>query len=164
MEEKPARIPKIHEHAETKSHHPRSLPEKKSYGLAVFFSVIHYLGVIATTTALVIIFLEPSPLAVPFILGGLSFNTVTWLVAYLKRRATFCPLCKGTPLANSGARTHRQAVRVFPFTHGTTAVLSILATHQFRCMYCGLDFDLLKTPSRRLPGAKAAEAAANKAP
>lgn len=151
-------------YAERKSHHARSLPSKTPYETAVFFSVIHYLGVVATATAFVIFFAEPSELAVYYILGGLSFSAVTWLVAHLKRRSALCPLCKGTPLASSGARPHKRAVRVLPCNHGTTAVLSILATRKFCCMYCGSDFDLLKTPSRRLQGGRSAEALSHKMP
>jgi hypothetical protein len=162
MQRKPAKPQRIVEHAETKAHHARSLPSRRPYDMAVLFCVIHYLGIIATVTAFVIFFREPSLLAVRFIVGGLIFCAITWLIAYLKRRSTFCPLCKGTPLANSGARTHKNAVRIFPFSHGVTAVFSILATRRFSCMYCGSDFDLLRPPSHRLLGGKAAESLPNK--
>ncbi|MEX1115212.1 MAG: hypothetical protein WEB53_08175 [Akkermansiaceae bacterium] len=157
MQKKPVKPQRPVEHAERKAHHARSLPSRRPYDIAVGFCVIHFLGIIATVTALVIFFCQPSQLAVRFIVGGLIFCAITWLIAYLKRRSALCPLCKGTPLANSGARTHKKAVRIFPFNHGITAVLSILATHKFRCMYCASDFDLLRQPSRHLLGGKAGE-------
>lgn len=125
----------------------RSLPSSKAFTIAVFFSAIHYLGLIATVTAFAAFFVYPSQLATKVIVGSVIFSAVTWLIAFFRRRCAYCPLCKGTPLINSGALAHSRAVRIPPFNHGTSATLSIIATHTFRCMYCGSDFDLLKTPS-----------------
>ncbi|MEO8617690.1 MAG: hypothetical protein ABI600_21355 [Luteolibacter sp.] len=121
--------------------------------------MIHFLGIVATITALVSFIRQPSELATNIIIGGIIFSAVTWFLAFFKRRATFCPLCKGTPLINSGALTHSKAIHIFPFNHGTTATFSIIATQRFRCMYCGSDFDLLKPPSRLLVGGKAGDEA-----
>ena len=129
--------------------HARSLPSKRAFNVAVFFSALHFLGLIMTVTALVLFFLEPSPLARNLILGGIGFSVKTWLIAFFKRRWAYCPLCKGTPLINSGARPHSRAKRVPPFSHGVSATLSIIATQTFRCMYCGSKFDLLKRSSHR---------------
>lgn len=126
---------------------PRSLPSSRPFTVAVVWSALHYLGVITTVTAFALFFKEQSQLAVKVIVGGLAFSVVTWLVAFFKRRSAFCPLCKGTPLINSGALAHSRAVRFYPFNHGVTSTISIIATQTFRCMYCGSDFDLLKTPS-----------------
>ncbi len=128
----------------------RSLPSRKPFDRAVLLSMIHFFGVIATLTALVAYLVEPGQLASRIFVGGVVFSALTWLLAYFKRRATFCPLCKGTPLVNSGAHTHKKAVRLYPFNHGVSATLSIIATQKFRCMYCGSDYDLLKPPSHML--------------
>ncbi len=117
--------------------------------MAAFFSALHYLGCITTITAFVLFFMDPSQLAMKVILGGLLFSVLTWLVALFKRRAAQCPLCKGTPLINSGALAHSKATRIPPFNHGVSATLSVIATQTFRCMYCGSDYDLLKIPSHR---------------
>ncbi len=129
----------------------RSLPSARPFRVAVFFTTIHYLGIVATITALVAFFLEPTQAASRIFIGGMLFSAVTWLIAFFKRRGTYCPLCKGTPLINTGARTHARAQRLLPFNHGVTATLSIIAMQKFRCMYCGSDYDLLK-PSSRLHG------------
>lgn len=100
-----------------------------------------------TVTAFVLFFMEPSQLATQVILCGIAFSVVTWIIAFFKRRSAHCPLCKGTPLINSGALAHSKATRIYPLNHGVSATLSIIATQTFRCMYCGSDFDLLKTPS-----------------
>ncbi|RYD22949.1 MAG: hypothetical protein EOP88_06100 [Verrucomicrobiaceae bacterium] len=123
------------------------MPSSRPFTVAVVWSALHYLGVITTITAFALFFREQSQLAVKVILGALAFSVVTWLVAFFKRRTAFCPLCKGTPLINSGARAHSRARRIYPFNHGVSATFSILATQTFCCMYCGSDFDLLKTPS-----------------
>lgn len=130
----------------------RSLPSARPFRVAVFFSALQYLGLIVIVTALACFIAGTSRGASRILLGGMAFSAISWFIAFFKRRATHCPLCKGTPLMNSGARTHLRAFRVFPFSHGITATLSILATQRFRCMYCGSDFDLLKPPTRLLHG------------
>jgi hypothetical protein len=129
----------------------RSLPSARPFRVAVFFTSLHYLAILATLTALGMIITHPSQLASGFFVGGLVTGGITWLVAFFKRRSTTCPLCRGTPLLNTGARTHARAWRMFPLNHGTTAIVSILCCQRFRCMYCGSDYDLLK-PSSRLHG------------
>lgn len=133
-----------------KTFRSRSLPSRRSYDVAVLFSALHYFGIILTVTALVRFFIEPSMLATKFITGGLGFTAATWFIAFFKRRATHCPLCKGTPLIASGALAHSKAIKIPPFNAGVTATLSIIATQKFRCMYCGSDYDLLKKPSYML--------------
>jgi len=130
----------------------RSLPSSKPFRTAVFFTSIHYLGLVVSVTALACFFLEPSQEATRILVGGMAFSAFTWLIAFFKRRSTFCPLCKGTPLLNTGAHTHIRARRFLPLNHGTTAIFSIMSTQKFRCMYCGSDYDLLKPPTRLLHG------------
>lgn len=127
----------------------RSLRSKRQFYVTVSFSALHFLGLILTITALIFFVLKPSPLGRNFILGGIGFSVVTWLIAFFKRRDAHCPLCKGTPLINSGARPHTRAKLIPPFNHGVSATISIITTQTFRCMYCGSDFDLLKPPSHR---------------
>jgi hypothetical protein len=130
----------------------RSLPSAGPFRVAAVFFALHCLGLIGALTALYGFILEPTETASRILLGCMAFSALTWLISFFKRRSAHCPLCKGTPLANSGARTHLRAKRLLPFNHGVTATLSILAAQRFRCMYCGSDFDLLKPPSRPLRG------------
>lgn len=127
----------------------RSVPSKQPFLVAVFFTSLYFLGVIATVSSFTLVVARPSKLAMQVFVGSLAVCAVLWLVAFFKRRSAICPLCKGTPLCNSGARVHGRAVRLFPLNQGMTATLSILATQRFRCMYCGSDYDLLKTPASR---------------
>ena len=125
----------------------RSLPSSRTFTVAAIFSAFFYVGVITTVTSLVLFFISPSQIAVKIIMASMMFSLLAWLLAFFRRRSAHCPLCKGTPLVNTGALAHSRATRLFPFNHGTTATMSIIATQTFRCMYCGSDFDLLKTPS-----------------
>jgi uncharacterized membrane protein (UPF0136 family) len=134
------------------------VPSARPFRVAVFLTSLHFLGLIATVTALVGFFLQPSMLASRLLVAGIIFSALSWLIAYFKRRGVHCPLCKGTPLINSGALPHARARRIGPFNHGVSAVLSIMATQKFRCMYCGSDYDLLKPRTRLLHGVDDKEA------
>lgn len=132
----------------------RSVPDRQPYIRAVFFSAIHYMGILATATTLALFIMEPSHLATRVMVVCLGFTAVSWLIAYFKRRTTHCPLCKGTPLLDAGAIPHKNAVRYFPLNYGVSATLSIIAAQKFRCMYCGTGFDILKPPSHKRGGEK----------
>lgn len=130
----------------------RSVPSARPFRVAVFFTSLYLLSLIASVTALVGFLLQPSQLASRLLVAGIVFSAFTWLIAYFIRREVHCPLCKGTPLVNSGALPHTRARRIGPFNHGMSAVLSIMATQKFRCMYCGSEYDLLKPRTRLLHG------------
>lgn len=139
--EKPTRIP---------GERARSVPHRWSYISTVGVSVVHYLSIVGAVTTLILFFIQPSGLATKLFVLFLFSASITWFLAFLKRRNTYCPLCKGTPLINSGALAHQKATKIFPLNHGISATLCIIATQTFRCMYCGTLFDLLKTPSHKL--------------
>ena len=122
----------------------RSVHDKRPYQLAVFFMLVHYLCIVALITCVVIFLLNPRQASVPPLIGSIVATLFTWLVAFVKRRSVRCPLCKGSPLLDSGAVKHAKASRLRPFNYGTTAVLGILFLNRFRCMYCGTPFDLQK--------------------
>jgi hypothetical protein len=125
----------------------RSLPFSKPFTVAVIFSALHYLALISTLIAWSLFCGQRNEFALKMSLAAIGFSAITWFIAFFKRRAALCPLCRGTPLINSGALAHSRATRLPGLNHGVSATLSIIATQTFRCMYCGSDFDLLKTPS-----------------
>lgn len=133
--------------APSKVSRARSLPSSKPFNVAVFFSALHYLTLLALITSLVMFIDSPGILDTQLVVGSLIGAGFTWFIAFAKRRCAFCPLCKGTPLINSGARVHSRAKRLYPLNHGVSASISIIANQKFSCMYCGSEFDLLKTPS-----------------
>lgn len=124
-----------------------SVPRRNRFYQAVFLSAVNYLSILAALTTLAMFFVNPSPRATQVLVTCLFLLAATWLLAFFKRRSTHCPLCKGTPLINSGAIPHKNALKIWPCNHGVSATLSIIATQTFRCMYCGVAFDLMKTPS-----------------
>ncbi|MEK7948995.1 hypothetical protein [Luteolibacter soli] len=123
----------------------RSIHDKRPFQRAIFFTLLHYLCIIAFITCAVILFLHPEPMtmAKPLIASAIAV-AVSWLISYLRRRSARCPLCKGSSLLDSGAAKHAKAYRLRPFNYGTTAVLGILFLNRFRCMYCGTPYDLQK--------------------
>jgi len=127
----------------------RSLPVRSSFVWSTIWTALFFLGVFALLTCLVLFFSSPGRLTIKFLLGSLAFTIAAWTCSFIKRRETFCPLCRGTPLINSGARAHERAVRIPPLNHGITATVSILASQRFCCMYCGTTYDLLKPRRKR---------------
>ena len=126
----------------------RSIHNKQPFTTAVFFTLLHYLCLISLITCVVLLTLSSSKqtLVVPLV-ASLVASLVTWLIAFIRRRSARCPLCKGSPLIESGAVKHAKAYRLRPLNHGATAILGILFLNRFRCMYCGTSYDLLKRSS-----------------
>lgn len=126
----------------------RSIHNKQPFAIAVFFTLLHYLCVLGLITCIVILAISPTPRTViPPLVISFAASLVTWLISFLRRRSARCPLCKGSPLLESGAVKHSRAYRLPPLNHGATAVFGILFLNRFRCMYCGTPYDLLKKSS-----------------
>ena len=123
----------------------RSIHDKRPFRSAVFFTLVHYLCIIAFLTCVALLFLHPEPMAMAKpVVASMVAVAVSWIIAFLRRRSARCPLCKGSSLLDTGAVKHVKAYRLRPFNHGTTAVLGILSPNRFRCMYCGTPYDLQK--------------------
>ena len=118
--------------------------------MAGIFALLHYCGMIALVTTLVLFLMRPTDSARDVLIGCTIFFCLSAVISFFKRRHVLCPLCRGAPLVNSRARVHAKFRRIFPFGYGTSATLSLLFTQTFRCMYCGEKFDILKgRPKRR---------------
>ena len=124
----------------------RSLHHPQKFVVALLFAALHFLTLFGVATCVVLFIQEPNQQTVELLIGSVAISIATWIVAYFKRKKPLCPLCKGTPLVESGALPHPRAFRIRPLNHGVSAVLSTLFTHQFRCMYCGSRYDLLRQP------------------
>lgn len=149
---------------EIQNKYARSMAHSGSFYAAVVWCVIHFICLAATVAVCLHYIYEPnssyikniSPLVV--ILGTITASVVTFIIAFIKRRLARCPLCKGTPLLNTGALPHANAFCIPPLNHGYTAVISVIVSQKFCCMYCGTKFDLLKpSSSRRRASADARE-------
>ncbi|MFD0895973.1 hypothetical protein KBB96_08505 [Luteolibacter ambystomatis] len=117
----------------------------------MFWTAVYYLCLVAWVTCAVMFVLKRDQLTSKLLIGAMLLSVLSWIWAFFKRRAARCPLCKGTPLLNSGALPHGRAVRLAPLNHGTTACLSLLFTQEFRCMYCGNLYDLMKSNQATRP-------------
>ena len=67
---------------------------------------------------------------------------VTRGLAFLFSRHLFCPLCMGRVMASVRCLKHAKAQRIRPLSYRATAVLAVIFTLGFRCMYCGTRFRL----------------------
>ena len=82
----------------------------------------------------------------------LGFASLVLLVLFISSRFTafvlsshlHCGLCHGAVMLEKGCRKHVEAVRIRPLSYRATAVLSVLFTLSFKCMYCGTRFRLWK--------------------
>lgn len=126
----------------------RSVPYRRAFYAATFWTIMHLFCVFSTLATIVMFFLYHKSANFgsfrKVIIAGAISSIVTMIIAYAKRRAARCPLCIGTPLLNTGALAHKRSFALKPLNEGYTAVLSIACTQKFRCMYCGTRYDLLK--------------------
>lgn len=137
-----------HKFNEPQAPRMRSVPYRASFYQATFWTVVHLFCIMATITTIVIFFLNHKIVGINYykrpIIAFAVLTVLTLIISFYKRRAARCPLCLGTPLLNSGALVHKHSSSSAPFNNGFTAVVSIIFTQKFRCMYCGTLFDLLK--------------------
>ena len=129
-------------------HRSRSVPYKRVFVSAIIYTLVFYLCVIAFLTTLVAFAIVPKQsqqVAAYILVALLPICAFSWIIAYFKRRKATCPLCKCTPFLDNLAHKHQKAFRIKPLNYGTTAMLNVVFTQRWRCMYCGTPFDILKT-------------------
>jgi uncharacterized membrane protein (DUF485 family) len=125
----------------------RSLPHKRAFISASVLALIQYLALVAAITLCFILTRVEGRYVTAGFIAAIVVVALSWFIGYFHRRSAKCPLCKGTPLLDSAAAKHTKALRVPPLNYGTTAQISLLMSHRFRCMYCGTGFDLLRKPT-----------------
>jgi hypothetical protein len=77
-------------------------------------------------------------------LACLALFIASRLSAFVLSGRLHCGLCHGAVMTETGCRKHADAVRVRPLSYRATAVLGVLLTLSFKCMYCGMRFRLWK--------------------
>jgi hypothetical protein len=77
-------------------------------------------------------------------LGGIVLFVVAKVTASLLTRRLDCQLCHGTVLRDRGCFKHRESKKLPGLSHRMTAVICIIFTLRFHCMYCGSGYRLLK--------------------
>ncbi len=121
--------------------------------LAGLLALANYTAGAAFLAALVFFFQHPDHRTLGVMLGLIGVFLLTSILSFLKRRNVLCPLCRGTPLLKSQAHVHAKASRLYPLGYGSSAVISMVFTQSFRCMYCGEKFDVMKSRSRAMQSA-----------
>jgi len=140
------------ERARLFSPNARSLPHRRAFVWAGLLVVLCWLLTLGALTLGYLMLARGRAEVLPWFIATAVAVLLVWTIGYLVRRAARCPLCQGTPLLDNPAAKHRKALRLPPLNHGGTAVLHLLLTHRFRCMYCGTPFDLLRKHDRRAAG------------
>lgn len=64
--------------------------------------------------------------------------------AWVLAQRLHCTLCHCTVMSEKRCHKHADAARIPPLSYRATAVLQVLLTLGFRCMYCGTRFRLWK--------------------
>ncbi len=77
-------------------------------------------------------------------LGGMAVFALARLGVFLLSRSLTCPLCHGPVMQERRCRKHADAFRLWPLSYRASAVLALLCTAAFRCMYCGTGFRMRK--------------------
>jgi hypothetical protein len=126
--------------------------DRRPFVLAAVFWVLHFLALLILAASIVLFVQYANRVAMEAMLGALALVIITWVVAFFRRKAALCPMCKGTPLQSSGAAPHMHAAKLPGINHGLSAVLTIIFRQSFTCMYCGARFDLLKKRQRHPDG------------
>ncbi len=133
----------------------RSVPYRAAFYRAVIWTFLHFFCLLGTLVVAFFFFFHRAQVDIAqykrFFMLGMAGTVVTLVISHYQRRTARCPLCIGTPLMNTGALAHKKAHCIGPLNQGHSAIVSIIFTQKFRCMYCGTRYDLLRTP-RNLRG------------
>lgn len=126
----------------------RSLPFQKYFLRSIYWSAAVFILSTSAVTMAYCFFVSPESGGFVPIIAVFLLAIVSWLFGFYSRKRASCPLCKGTPLLDTGASPHQKAVRFFPLNYGTTNLIRSFFTQRFRCQFCGTPFDYLKPFSR----------------
>lgn len=129
-------------HAETRA---RSLRYRRPFFYAVVWSALFYLFFLATLVCFVSYLTRPHMFACVMTVSCLGVTLVFYLISLISRRHARCPLCRGTSLLDTGANTHPRCMRLPLLNASHSAIVGIIFTQQYRCIFCGSKFDLLKS-------------------
>lgn len=75
-------------------------------------------------------------------IGALSALLISLILGTILSAMTKCALCHGTPLLGKKCRKHLLANKLPGLTYRASAILHLVFTGRFRCMYCSTPFRL----------------------
>ena len=108
--------------------------------LIVLLSVITYLSLPATLYFTFRLVTDPGKQWEPWAIGALIAFVSSLVLGLVLSALTKCSLCHGTPLQTRKCRKHTIANKLPFLSYRASAVLHILFTGKFRCMYCSTPF------------------------
>lgn len=120
----------------------RHFPRSGRLLLVALLLMLSGVGLLAFLAGVVGLGLTQLPLWGWLALGGIGLFAFTRSLVFILADALTCPLCHGTVMKLRNCRKHDQAFRLWPLSHRASAVLSLLLTFGFRCMYCGTPYRL----------------------
>ncbi|MGJ8697247.1 MAG: hypothetical protein ACSHYF_13095 [Verrucomicrobiaceae bacterium] len=112
--------------------------------MAATYMAILYLLLVALLTSAAVYAVVQTKASAYLLVAIMAATLLTWCASLFKRREARCPLCKGTPLLNTGAHLHEKAYKLPLLNHGNTNAVRTIFTQRLRCMYCGTPYDFLK--------------------
>lgn len=113
--------------------------------LVAFLLLLAFVGFVAFGVGIVQMLGSDDPQWGWLALGGVGLFTLSRITVFFLASSLTCPLCHGTVMHERRCRKHEKAFRLWPLSHRASAVLSLLTTASFRCMYCGTAFRLRRS-------------------
>ena len=78
----------------------------------------------------------------PWTIFSLSALLLSLILGTLLSAMTKCSLCQGRPLLGTDCRKHQLANKIPGLTYRASAILHLIFTGKFRCMFCSTPFRL----------------------
>lgn len=107
-----------------------------------FFALTSYVALPATIYYTIHLILDPQGGWQTLALASLIALVVSLLLGTLLSAITKCGLCHGTPLMGKNCRKHVLANKMPCLTYRASAILHLIFTGKFRCMFCSTPFRL----------------------
>ena len=108
----------------------------------VLLTLTTYLALPATIYFTALLILDPQGGWQPWAIGSLITFASTLVLGAVLSASTKCSLCHGSPLMGKQCRKHVLANKLPFLTYRASAMLHILFTGKFRCMFCSTPFRL----------------------
>lgn len=113
--------------------------------LVAFLLLLAFVGFVAFGIGVVQMTRSDDPQWGWLALGGLGLFTLSRITVFFLASSLTCPLCHGTLMHERRCRKHEKAFRLKPLSYRASAVISLLTTTTFRCMYCGTAYRLRRS-------------------
>ena len=125
-----------------RSQKPRVWKRQGRLLLIALLALISYAALPATLYFTARLMLEQDPDWEKPALGSLIALVLSLIIGTVLSAMTKCALCHGSPLLGKNCRKHTLANKIPFLTYRASALLHVLFTGKFRCMFCSTPFRL----------------------